>query len=393
MKVLHVIPSVAARYGGPSHAIYQICSHLLPHGVAPVIATTDADGAGVLAVPLGKIEPYQNIPTIFFRRDFSEAFKYSRQLARWLDLHVADFDMVHIHAVFSHACLAAARACHRRGVPYLVRTIGNLDPWSLGQKRLRKRLFWHLGVKQMLRGAAAIHYTSRAEQELAEAALGLQRGVVIPLGVDESLLQPASAENCFLQQQPALQSAPYVLVLCRLHPKKNLETLIELFLRLTEQPALRHWKLVIAGEGEADYVAQLRQQAVGAINGQRVLFTGWLQGETKRDALRAASLFALLSHQENFGLSVVEAMACGVPVLISEGVNLADEVTAKGAGWVVPLVKQEIETALHAALMKPDERARCGKAAHTLVLQQYTWPKVANELVKLYHKLAGGEAT
>lgn len=387
MRVLHVIPSVAARYGGPSQAIYQICTHLLPHDIAPVIAATDADGAGVLPVPLGKLEPYQNIPTIFFRRNFSEAFKYSRQLAHWLNLHVADFDLVHIHAVFSHACLAAARACRRKGVPYLVRTIGNLDPWSLGQKSYRKRLFWHLGVKQMLRGAAAIHYTSRAEQELAEAAIRLQRGVVIPLGVDESLLQPAPAENRFLQQHPELQNMPYVLVLCRLHPKKNLETLIELFLRLTEQPALRHWKLVIAGEGETDYVEQLQRQAAVSTDDQRVLFVGWLQGEAKRDALRAANLFALLSHQENFGLSVVEAMACGVPVLISAGVNLADEVTDKGAGWVVPLDKQQIEMVLRAALTEPDERAIRGKAARILVQQRYRWAAVGEQLAGLYAEL------
>ncbi len=389
MNVLHVIPGVAPRYGGPSHAIIQICANLQANGVATVIATTNADGNAVLPVQLGEIQNYQNIPTIFFQRDVSEAFKYSRRLADWLMTNVTDYDLVHIHAVFSHACLAAARACRRHGVPYIVRTIGNLDPWSLAQKTWRKKLFWHLGVKQMLRGAAAIHYTSRAEQQLAEAALGLQRGVVIPLGVDEALLQLAPATNSFLIQNPALTDSPYVLTLCRLHPKKNLETLIELFLRLTARQELNNWKLVIAGEGEPEYVEQLKQMVKEAGGEARVLFAGWLQGEEKRGALRAASLFALPSYQENFGLSVVEAMACGVPVLITEGVNLADEVTAATAGWVVSFDKQEIETALHTALNDASERAVRGQAARELVLRQYRWPAVGAQLARLYADICG----
>lgn len=389
MNVLHVIPSVASRYGGPSHAIYQICANLQTCDISTVIATTNADGAGVLPVPLGVMTAYQNNPTIFFQRDFSEAFKYSRHLAVWLTENVARYDLVHIHAVFSHACLAAARASRLQQIPYIVRTIGNLDPWSLGQKTMRKKLFWHLGVKQMLRGAAAIHYTSRAEQQLAETALGLQHGVVIPLGVDEALLQPAPAENPFLAQHPDMHSNPYVLTLCRLHPKKNLETLIELFLRLTDQTALRDWRLVIAGEGEPEYVAQLQGVVNAAGGAERVLFAGWLQGEQKRGTLRAASLFALPSHQENFGLSVVEAMACGVPVLISETVNLADEVTAAGAGWVVSLDKREIETALYKALSGATERELRGQAARELVRQQYRWAAVGEQLAQLYANITG----
>ncbi|MBI1761464.1 MAG: glycosyltransferase [Acidobacteria bacterium] len=389
MKVLHVIPAVAARYGGPSHAVYQICAHLKNAGVVTEIATTNADGAAVLPELLGILNEYQGTPTIFFQRDFSEAFKYSSGLGSWLRTNVSKYDLVHIHAVFSHACLAAARACRRQHIPYLVRTIGNLDPWGLRQKRFRKQLVWHLGVKQMLRGAAAIHYTAGAEKELAETTLGLQHGVVIPLGVDEALLRPATNANPFLAQHPALSEGLYVLTLSRLHPKKNLETLIKVFLRLTDEVSLRRWKLVIAGEGAADYVEQLRC-TVRLANGEaRVVFAGWLQGEQKRGALRGAGLFALPSHQENFGLSLVEAMACEVPVLISERVNLADEVTAAGAGWVVALDERAIEAALHQALTSAAERLAHGQAARNLVLQRYRWSAVAEQLVSLYTDICG----
>src|SRR5205085_1067284 len=131
VKVLHVIPSVAPRYGGPSRAVVDMCRALRGGGVDTLIATTDADGEGRLAVELGRHTLFKDVPAIFFSRQWSEAYKYSRPLAHWLDAHVGDFDVVHIHAVFSHACLAAAKACRKRGVPYVVRPLGTLDPWSL----------------------------------------------------------------------------------------------------------------------------------------------------------------------------------------------------------------------------------------------------------------------
>ena len=187
MKVLHVIPAVAPRYGGPSQAVLGMGQALPQQGVQVLIATTDADGPRRLPVAHGSELSWQGVPAIFFPRQWSEAFKYSGQLAGWLDHHVAEFDVVHIHAVFSHACLAAADACRGARVPYVVRPLGTLDPWSLKQKPVRKQLLWHVGVKRMLHGAAAIHYTTAAEQRLAEVPLGLRRGVVIPLGVDEEL--------------------------------------------------------------------------------------------------------------------------------------------------------------------------------------------------------------
>src|SRR5205814_1880206 len=157
--------------------------------------------------------------------------------------HVREFDVVHIHAVFSHACLAAAKACRRYSVPYVVSPHGMLDPWSLRQKHLRKNLLWQIGVKSMLQKATAVHYTTSEEQ-----------------------------------------------------------------------------RLVHKQGGQA-----------------RVIFPGWLEGNEKAAALREAALLALPSHQENFGLAVVEALACKVPVLLSTQVNLAGEIEAAEAGWSVPL--------------------------------------------------------
>lgn len=387
MKVLHVIPAISPRYGGPSQAVYDMCWSLHLAGCQVQIATTDADGEGRLEVQLGKLHSYQNVPTIFFERQWSEAFKYSHSLAQWLSNNVTEFDVVHIHAVFSHACLAAARACRRNGIPYIVRTIGNLDPWSLGQKNIRKKIFWQLFAKRMMQEAAAIHYTTRDEQRLAETALGLKRGVVIPLGIDDKYLESSNGENAFIKKYPELQGSPYLLSLSRLHPKKNIEALIEAFLKLSQESEFKTWKLVIAGDGDTSYLNELKELVKLHEGIDKVLFVGWLKGDEKLGALRGAELYALPSHQENFGLSVVEAMACGTPVLISEQVNLAADVAQSGAGWVTTLAMDSLSSSLREAMIDKIERDKRGAAARQLVQTQFTWPVVTEKLMTLYRNL------
>jgi glycosyltransferase involved in cell wall biosynthesis len=388
VKILHVIPSIAPRYGGPSRAVVEMCRALRDEGVSTLIATTDADGKGRLAVELERPVSFNNVPTIFFSRQWSEAYKYSWPLARWLEAHVADFDVVHIHAVFSHACLAAARACRKRGVPYIVRPLGTLDPWSLKQKSTKKKLLWHLSVKRMLDGAGAIHYTAIPEQKLAEESLNLGRGIVVPLGIEMDSIGGNGDKETPQALDPHLGNHPYVLVLSRLHPKKGLELLLPAFLSLAKQSEFAEWKLVLAGEGDSEYVSLLRGLVEKEGMSERVIFAGWLEGEQKRVVLQRASLLALTSYQENFGLCVVEALACGVPVILSPHVNLAPEVEAAGAGWVTPLESGALESTLAATMRDPHGRAQRGAAGKELVRRRFTWGAVANQLVSVYNSAA-----
>jgi glycosyltransferase involved in cell wall biosynthesis len=375
-RVLHVIPAVAAHYGGPSRAVLGMCRALNERGLDTVIATTDADGEGYLAVELGTPVSFNGISTVFFRRQWSERFKYSRPMATWLDRHVHEFDAVHIHAVFSHACLAAGRACRKHGVPYIVRPLGSLDPWSLRQRRFGKWLLLRVAAARMLRGATFVHYTTNEERRLAEAGLRLGRGAVVPLGVDPELLDETRLES--------RGEAPYVLALGRVHEKKGLELLIDAFLEVAHPRELRTWRLVIAGDGEPRYVARLRALASRNGGGERVVFSGWLEGQARVTALRRAALVASPSHQENFGLSVVEALACGVPVLVSPQVNLAAEIEAAGAGWVAPLDRAALVASLRDAMRDGDERTRRGRAGRDLVCLRFTWSAVGEQLLAVY---------
>ncbi|HKY29752.1 MAG TPA: glycosyltransferase [Pyrinomonadaceae bacterium] len=383
LKVLHVIPSISERSGGPGQAIIPMCRALRDSGVDVLLATTDADLNGLLEPKLQTITTHQDVPIIFFKKQFGDSFKYSRSFAQWLQQHVSDFDVIHIHAVFNHACIAAARAARKQGVPYVIRPLGTLTPWALGQKSLRKKVFWHSGVEKMMRNAAAIHYTTRSEKNAVEESLGLNHGRVVPLGIDiQSTDSADDFRNLF-----KLQNHPYVLVLSRLLPTKGIDVLLHAFLSLV-RGGFRDWRLVLAGDGPSDYVASL-QKAVREQNAtERVLFPGWISGGLKMSALQDASLLALPSHHENFGLCVMEALACGIPVLISPHVNLASEIEAAGAGWIASIEKSSVEHALLEACSSREELVRRGLLGKEFAAK-FQWPVIAKEFVEVYREIAG----
>jgi len=378
VKVRHVIPSVAEQSGGPGQAIVPMCLALQQSEIEVVIATTSS-GAEV-----PPIKQLQGVPIINMPAQFGASFKYSRPLAMWLKQNVGNFDLVHIHAVFNHACTAAATVCRRQRVPYIIRPLGTLDPWSMKQKRWRKNLFWYLLGKRMLLDAAAVHYTSAGELEAAERSLGLNHGWVVPLGVDTARVD--NLNGSFLDLFPAPRQKEYVLVLSRLDQKKGLEVLLDAFCRLKHDARFSTWRLVIAGDGPSRYVATLKKIVNAHKADNSVVFTGRLDQEAKLAALSHASLLALPSHHENFGLCAMEALAMGVPVLISSNVNLAPQVERAKAGWIVKVDTGSIQAALAEALTVRGERDRRGRNGKMLAAK-FDWQVVAQELVARYSQI------
>ena len=378
--VLHVIPSVAARYGGPSAAVVGMCRALVLVGVRAAIATTDADGPGRLPVDLETWTAHEGVESIFFRRRLSEAFKWSPGLSTWLRSHVSDFDAVHVHAVFSHSSIAAGQACRRAGVPYVVRPLGTLDPWSVRRKRWQKRALLALGATDLLAGAAAIQYTTAEEQRLAESRFpSLPHGVVVPVGIDDSCFDVAASTTGSRE--------PYVLALSRLDAKKRIEWVIQSWHRLADVAGIGSWRLVIAGDGDPACVARLRSLAARGPSADRITFAGWVSGDRKRALLRGAALFVLPSHQENLGLGLVEAMASGVPALVTGGVNLGREIEIVQAGWRVPDDPDAFTDALRAAMSSDEERAGRGRKARAFA-ERFRWPAITAQLVDLYDRVA-----
>jgi len=381
---MHVIPSVEERSGGPATAIVPMCRALLREGIEVLLITTNH---GLGEGEVSRTCDYKGLPARFFPSQLGESFKYSRPLAVWLAANISDFDLVHIHSVFNHASVAAAHACRKAKVPYVIRPLGTLEPWSMAQKPLRKHFFLQVSGKGILRRAAAVHYTTEAEKCATERLLGFNHGRVIPLGVESN----ASGRSDGLAQHfPNLAGESYVLVLSRLHPKKGLDLLIDVFLSLVQTQQFGHWRLVIAGDGPLDYVQNLKARVALSPQRDRIVFTGWLDGEKKQAVLGGASLLALPSRQENFGLCVMEALSHSVPVLVSSSVNLAEQIEAANAGWIAAIDKDALTASLAEALADEDELARRGRAGKQLS-EKYSWENAAKKLAELYQEVLAAD--
>lgn len=388
MRVLHVIPSVSPKRGGPSHAVLAMVRALRTHGVDAEIATTTDDGEGVLDVPVDRLAEREGVPVRYFHR-FSpplrpvREFAYSRSLARWLASGVGGYDLLHVHAIFSYPSTRAMATARRYGVPYLDRPLGQLCEWSLRQRSFKKRAYLRLVERANLDGAAAIHYTTEQEQQEA-ASLGFRApGFVAPHGIDLPALLPDAREQ--LRQRLGLRpEAKVVLFLSRVHPKKGLELLIPALAQLRGEPIY----FVLVGNAEPpDYEAEVERMLAAVKLTGRTKRVPFATAEWKQILLQGADLFALTSHSENFGIAVVEAFAAQLPVVVTPGVALADQVRRHQLGEVAPLEVAGIAAALRNQLAQTARRVEIGRAARRLAGVEYAWPAVATRIGAEYERI------
>lgn len=389
MKVLHVIPSVSPARGGPSFAIESMTRHLARLGLEVEIATTDDDGAMArLDVPLNQPVMRDGVMIRYFERQ-SRFYGYSRPLTHWLEQRVRDYDLVHIHALFSHTSTAAGLIARRRGVPYIVRPLGVLNRWGMqNRRRLLKSLSFRLLDKRVLDGASLVHYTSESEKEEAEAAGVTTQSIVLPLGIDTEQFENIPARD---QARGALESQfktsafgerPVILFLSRLDPKKGLDLLLPAFALLLRQHP--NALLLIAGEGEASFVSILKAQATSLGIADAVTWMGFVAGQKKLMALGAADVFVLPSYSENFGIAAAEAMACGLPCVLSDQVGFAPLAAQEGAAIVVRCEVEPLSAALQQMIASSELRQQAGAAGARLARQHFSNEAMAHSLVESY---------
>lgn len=383
MRVLHVIPSVAERYGGPSVALRGMATAVASLGVEVVVATTDGDGPARLDVPMDRPVVEGGVEYRYFARTAPGEWKFSWPLTRWLRAHAARFDVLHVHALFSYATIPGCRSAERAGVPYVLRPLGTLGRWSVAHRGWKKRPYLALVERRHLERAAALHATSPAEAEDL-AALGYGPKVrVVPLGAAAVGVRGAG-------DGPARAAGRLrVLFLSRLHPVKGLPLLFEGIARMAAVDQARI-DLVVAGDGEEAYKHQLRAAVEHLGLARHVTFVGHASGERKRELFASADVFVLPSSHENFGIAAAEALAAGLPVVVSEAVGLASDVRAAGAGLVIPQRPDAVADAISALLHEPGALAAMGERAAALAARRYSWERTGRELLALYEEVVHG---
>lgn len=376
-KVLHVIPSVGALRGGPSVMVRSLATSLCQAGIETHIATTDDNGPETLDVPCGVPVMQDGVTYWYFRRQ-TRFYTFSWPLSTWLASHIPEFDLVHIHSLFSYATLPAAYWARRNGVPYIIRPLGTLNDWGMKHRRpWLKNLSFRMLESRILKHAALIHYTSEQERWEARKLQGTAAFEIIPnaLPTDSQACAPAQ----FRDHYPQLKGRRIILFLSRLDEKKGLELLLEAF--ATVRRRRPDVALVVAGNGTPEFVNHLKAHA----DCEDVLWTGFLAGAEKWAAFAEADLFVLPSRSENFGIAVLEAMAAGLPVVVSDQVAIHREIAEASAGLVVPCDSTQLADAMIRVLDNRDLGLTMGVNGKRLAGKEYSTEAVTRKLVCIYN--------
>jgi glycosyltransferase involved in cell wall biosynthesis len=354
-----------------------------------VIMTTDRDAAPGESLTPGAMLHDDGVTIRVFAQGWPTRFATSWPLAAALDQEIATADVVHIHSLYLFHVWAAARACRRHRKPYLLRPHGTLDPFIRARRAGAKRALGWLFQDRVIRDAAALHWTAEEEGVLAGASALGARGVVVPNGLDLARYAQLPETGTFRVAHPEIGSRRIVLFLSRLNFKKGLDLLIPGFASATRTHHDLH--LVIAGPDDG---MEAQTRAWVAANGiaDRVSLVGMLDHQQKLAAFADAAMFVLPSYSENFGIAVVEALACGVPVAISDKVNIWREISAARAGLVAPTTAESVAAQIIALASDPRAARAMGEAGRRLAQERWDWRAIAARLEAVYRAVAAGAA-
>jgi len=379
MRILHVITSLDARTGGVAVALLGMAQAQASAGLTVSVATHNNLNDDPL--PIERLRQ-QGVNVQLFG-PVGRPLLWPHGSKELLGRQLANADVVHIHGLWEEILHRAARGAG--ATPYIISPHGMLDPWSLRQSRWRKRIYIAVRLRRNLGSAAALHFTTAQERDLV-ARFALKSGSIIePCGVDLGEFADLPPGGDFRKKYPILLNRKLIIFMSRIHPKKGLDLLVPAFSKLKDRDAV----LAIAGPDSDGYQHQVESMVKAHGVQHRVVFTGMLRGVDRLAALADADLFVLPSYQENFGVVVVEALAAGTPVIISDQVNLYPDVLAAEVGEVVPTDVDRLAGAMDRWLADETLRRSAGEKARLFARARYDWRSIAGRWKEHYAALIG----
>ena len=387
MRIIQIIPSISLVYGGPSQMVLGLSAALAAKNIDVTIITTDSNGdIGQLPLDVPLNEPLQQngYQIIYFRCYPWRRYKFSFSLLQWLNENAGQFDLAHLHALFSPVTTLAATIARYHHLPYIIRPCGMLDPADLQKKKRLKQIYATLLERPNLAGAAAIHFTSKEEATISErfglggtGKMPVPQDLVIPLGVTAGLFPKRLRES----------QVPIILFMSRMAPKKGLDLLIPALESILGSGIEFHFILAGSNPQDADNETQIKVQIKNSSLAKYTTITGFVSGDLKVEVLTKADLFVLPSYYENFGIAVAEAMAAGLPVVISHRIHIAEDIQQAEAGWVGPLEVGAIANSIKSALLNPQERQRRGLNGKEYAKKHYNWEAIAQQTIDAYQQI------
>ncbi|AFY56711.1 glycosyltransferase [Rivularia sp. PCC 7116] len=390
MKILQIVPSISLIYGGPSQMILGLAPALARQGVKVTVITTDSNGdtgQNPLDVTLNSPIEQDGYEIIYFKCSPFRRYKFSVDLLKWLKNHANEYDLAHIHALFSPVSSTAAAVCRAKKLPYILRPLGTLDPADLRKKKQLKQLYAAGLERPNIAKAAAIHFTSEQEAKVSHRFGVTTRDLVIPLGVKETKKKCRDVKFNLSERFNIPDNVPKVLFMSRIDPKKGLDLLIPALEQLLNEGLEFHFILAGTNPQDPSYEQKIQSQIQTSPLNKHTTITGFVTGESKSALLEAADLFVLPSYYENFGIAVAEAMVAGIPVVISDQVHIYQDISGSESGWVGKTNIESIADLLREALKYPEERQRRGLQARKYALLNYSWDAIALKIVEAYQDI------
>jgi glycosyltransferase involved in cell wall biosynthesis len=389
VKILHVMNSTNPSHGGPSQVISQTEAFLNRLGHFSEIVCVD---------PLDSPWLKDATMTTHALGPAWTRYRFTTRLVPWLRAHARDYDCAVVHGLWRYNSFAAWRALRTTGTPYFLYVHGMLDPVFrrfFPGKHLQKWLHWVLFEHYVARDARALIFC--CQEEARKAAIAFRpyqvTTAIVPCCVPAPPSENCGARNAFYECWPEVRGKRMLLFLGRLHRKKGCDLLIEAFGRVATRDS--NLQLVMAGyTDELDWIAQLkrRTQALGIAS--QVTWTGSLPVDMKWSAFRTADAFVLPSFQENFGIAVVEALACGTPVLISRGVDIWSEILAEEAGLVGEVgIAGTVDLVERWSLLSADDRNTLRSNAANCYTRRFRPEAATSRLVDVLRGQAGNGPT
>ena len=370
MTILHVMPNVSRAFGGPTESLIGYAQAAREQGfhvevAAPVVEAED------------RIWLSNELPDVafhFFSSIGRHAWVLSPALWYWVWQHGGKYDAIHIHGLFNPISSLSARIAVSRGYPTVMRPFGTLSRYTFSRRSTLKQVYFRLLDRPALQ-QASVHFTTAAEREEA---------CRLPLHLNgrTHIVPPPWRSEVTAGTMDEKAASPTALFLSRLHPKKNVSGLLQAWRHVVDTtPTAQLW---IAGDGRDDYVRRMKDRTHTLGLGDHVQFLGFVQGDEKERVLREAWTFVLPSHQENFGVAVLEAVAHGLPVVISPEVQLADFIQNHDLGIVVERDIQRIARSLCSVFDNPQDRKRIGREGPKAVQDVFGLDVVGRQLADMY---------
>jgi len=395
MNYMHLIASMDPRTGGPCQGVRNLTPYMQEQGHQLEVVCLDDPAAEYLS---------KDRLCIHALGKGRGAWSYHPALRPWLNENLPRFDAVILNGLWQYPAYALSRAAQQpNSPPYFVFPHGMLDPWfqrARGRrlKAIRNWFYWKLIEERVIHNAEAVLFTCDEEMRLARESFRPyrpKREIVVGFGTPPSPEYHDGMAAAFAQKCPGLKGRPYFLFLSRIHPKKGVDLLIKAYAAICRTPnsELRTPNLVIAGPGlDTPYGKQMQKLAaelcppnsqLSTPNSRPCIFwPGMLTGDAKWGALYWAEAFVLPSHQENFGIAVVEALACGTPVLISNQINIWREIAEDKAGLADNDTLAGVERLFHQwQNLSPAERAGMKQAARSCYDDRFHIVSAAKKLL------------